>query len=97
VIWPFRRAKPVQAPHAVIIAPEFAEVGATVTFDGRFSKGDIKNYRFGLGDGVTSWGPGPMYAVHQFREPGTHIVSLVVIGPTGLVSEATHFLTVREP
>jgi hypothetical protein len=86
------RPKP---PVCKLIAPSFAGVGDMVTIDASNSTGDIKNYRFELEYGVTAWGPGPLYAVHRYQKPGTYIISCVLIGPTGLVTEASHTLTVR--
>lgn len=88
--WP--KPKP---PVCKLLAPLFAGVGDLVTIDFTASTGDIKNWRVELEYGITAWGPGPLYAVHRYEKPGTYIISCVLIGPTGLATEATHILTVR--
>lgn len=97
MIWPFsllrKKKKPVQ-PRAVIFATEHALVGELVNFTAP-RVGDVATHRWEFEPGVTAWGPGPLNAVHRYEKPGTYIVSLVVIGPTAMVSEAVHFITVR--
>jgi hypothetical protein len=85
----------VKPPVCKLIAPQFARVGDLVTIDFTASTGDIKNYRVELEPGMTAWGPGPLYAVHRFMQPGTYIISVVLIGPTAMVTEVSHTLTVR--
>jgi hypothetical protein len=82
-------------PVCKLIAPQFAAVGDLVTIDATQSTGDIKNYRFELEYGVTAWGPGPLYAVHRYEKAGLYVISVLLIGPTGLVTEVSHLLNVR--
>lgn len=92
-----RKKKPVQ-PRAQLIAPSYAKVGELVTFDGTLSTGDIANWRFGLdgNEGVTAWGPGRVFASYRYEKPGTYVISLILIGPTAMVTEISHFLKVTE-
>lgn len=100
MIWPLSLLqKKVIPPKAHLIAPAYAKVGELVHFDGTASTGDIANWRFGLdaAEGVTAWGPGRVFAAYRYTKPGNYIISLVLIGPTALVTEVPHFLTVTEP
>lgn len=89
--WPFRRK--VVPPNAQIAGPTFAFAGDRVSFSAQTS-GDIINWRYGFEEGVTAWGQRDV--VYVFTQPGLRIVSLLVIGPTGLVSEVSHQIKISE-
>lgn len=92
--WPFARRPKIRPPRAVITGPSFAFAGDVVSFGGSSSTGDIIHWRFGFEEGVTAWDqPNVTYV---FTNPGLRIVSLVVIGPSGLVSEASHQIKISE-
>lgn len=56
------------------------------------SVGDIINWRWEFDSGVTAWAQPD--AVYVYEEAGIRYVSLVVIGPTGLVSEVSHIINI---
>lgn len=63
--------------------------GPTVFRDETIEPHDISQWTFG--DGATSSRPTP---VHVYEEPGEYSVTLSVIGSSGVLSEATHTVTV---
>ncbi len=76
-----------QLPVAVIVVDRYAgETPLAVQFDGRQSydpDGSIAGYRWNFGDSVTGDG---YVSSHQYLQPGTFSVNLVVTDATGLPS-----------
>ena len=68
----------VEAPVALIDAPERIPVGAPATFDGSGSSGadgDIVAWRWDFGDGGKAEGP---VAEHRYEAPGAYVARLVI-------------------
>ncbi len=92
-MWPFGSSrKPVRAPIAVITGPTRVEIGVRIGLSASASTGDIINWRWGLEGPVTAWGQ--QYISYAFTTLGMHVISLVVIGPTGLVAETNQIVHV---
>ncbi|NJN83119.1 MAG: PKD domain-containing protein, partial [Caldilineaceae bacterium] len=81
---------PAQPPSAVISAPNRAQVGQTVLFDGNGSLAapgrQIVSYSWDFGDGSTAAGPA---AEHGYVSVGIYNVTLTVVDDTGLTDSAT--------
>jgi PKD repeat protein len=77
------------------IAPGFAQPGAAVVFNAGSSSdpgGAITAYSWSFGDGATASGPTP---THAYANPGTYTVTLTATGSLGLVTSASHAVTIN--
>jgi PKD domain len=79
-----------QPPHAAIVAPSTATIGAPASFSAAGSSdpdpGDVLTFSWDFGDGGTAEGFAPQ---HTYSKGGTFAVKLTVTDPTGLSSSAT--------
>ena len=76
-----------QSPLKAVIHWHNDQGSLAVTFDGRNSGGDVRQYRWNFNDGSA---PSLLPSVrHTFPAPGTYKVALTVVGPKGQSNSAT--------
>jgi PKD repeat protein len=83
-------------PVAVVSAPDTAQVGQSIRFDGTGSSdsdGTISSWTWDFGDGTQ--GTGDEFD-HEFEMAGSYTVKLTVKDDGGAVGEATHTIAVEE-
>ncbi len=88
-------AAELQPPTAVIQAPQQADVGQPVTFDGSGSTGanPIVNYAWNFGDRNSGSGA---VVEHVYNQPGQYTVILTVTDNTGLTGESQTDIVINE-
>jgi len=89
------------APMAIVTAnPTVAEVGASISFDGRGSSdpdGTIVDFVFDFDDGTPPVGGPSSAKMHAYSTPGSYSVSLVVTDDDGNVSAPVTVTIIVEP
>jgi PKD repeat protein len=86
----------VQAPTAIISAPNQGTAGRPLTFDGTHSaagSGQIISFAWSFGDGASANGP---VVTHAYAQPGTYTVILNVTNSNNLTATATQTITVGQ-
>ena len=88
-------AAELQPPAAVIQAPQQADVGQPITFDGSGSTGGnpIVNYAWNFGDRNSGSGA---VVEHVYNKAGQYTVTLTVTDNTGLVGESKVEIVINE-